>query len=188
MKKITFFLVLALLLSCDSDNESNDETNKVVLLKIDFLTNTFEGGKEFEFSLSSSFSISSTYQSPGDFGDIQLYYDELNEKIFDGTIHWMGLGEMTYPTEIDIPNTFSTIDDELALPNVNKFNTVMYDEFAYYPDTIKYENIWNSINNLEIVSSYRHSNPEGEIHLFLYTPSVGEGNPADWDWFIFMNN
>ncbi len=76
MRKITFFLFIALLFSCDNDNETEiqNETNKVVLLKIDFLTSTFEGGKEFEFSPSSSFTIYSTYQPSGDFGDIQLYY------------------------------------------------------------------------------------------------------------------
>src|SRR5690606_5807004 len=137
---------------------------------------------------STSFTITTTYNPPGDFGDVQLYYSELNEKIFDGTIHWMGLGEMTYPTEIDAPNTFITIDEELALPSTSEFDKVMYDEFAYYPETIEYENIWNSINNLEIVSSYRNSNPNGNIHLFLYTPSVGLGDPADWDWYIFVKN
>ncbi len=100
----------------------------------------------------------------------------------------MGLGEMTYPTKIDIPNAFTTIDEELPLPSVSEFDKVMYDEFAYYPDTIEYGNIWNSINNLEIVFSYRNSNPNGNIHLFLYTPSVGIGDPADWDWYIFMTN
>ena len=135
-----------------------------------------------------NFTISSTYQAPGDFGSFQLYYYELNETIFDGTIIWMGTGKMSYPTEIDLPNTFSTTSDNLPLPTVSMFENVMYDEFAYYPDTIEYSNIWSSINNLEIVSNYRNSNPNGKINLFLYTPSVGVGNPADWDWYIYIKN
>jgi hypothetical protein len=46
--------------SCDNDSEPviQNEANKVILLKVDFLTNEFDGGKEFEFSTSESFTIS----------------------------------------------------------------------------------------------------------------------------------
>ena len=67
-------MLIGSILSCDNNDESEieNQTNKVVLLKVDFLTNIFEGGKELEFSPSSSFTISSTYLSPGDFGNIQF--------------------------------------------------------------------------------------------------------------------
>ena len=190
MKKIIFILFAVLVFSCDNDSEPVilNEANKVILLKVDFLTNEFEGGKEFEFSTSESFTISSTYNTPVDFGDIQLYYNELNEKIFDGTIIWAGRGEMSYPTEIDLPESFATIDKNLELPEFSMFKTVMYWEFAYYLETIDYFSIWNSIKNLEVVENYRKSNPRGEINLFLYTPSVGYGNPAEYDWYIYIKN
>ena len=190
MKKIIFILFAVLVFSCDNDSEPVilNEANKVILLKVDFLTNEFEGGKEFEFSTSESFTISSTYNTPVDFGDIQLYYNELNEKIFDGTIIWAGRGEMSYPTEIDLPESFATIDKNLELPEFSMFKTVMYWEFAYYPETIDYFSIWNSIKNLEVVENYRKSNPRGKINLFLYTPSVGYGNPAEYDWYIYIQN
>jgi hypothetical protein len=190
MKKIIFILFVGLIFSCDNDSEPviQNEANKVILLKVDFLTNEFEGGLEFEFSTSESFTISSTYNPPGDFGDIQLYYSELNEKIFDGTIIWLGSGETSYPEEINLPENFATIDENLELPESSMFETVMYDEFAYYPETIDYSSIWNSMRNLEIVKIYRNSNPQGKINLFLYTPSVGIGNPAEWDWYIYIKN
>ena len=190
MKKIIFILFAVLVFSCDNDSEPVilNEANKVILLKVDFLTNEFEGGKEFEFSTSESFTISSTYNTPVDFGDIQLYYNELNEKIFDGTIIWAGRGEMSYPTEIDLPESFATIDKNIELPEFSMFKTVMYWEFAYYPETIDYFSIWNSIKNLEVVENYIKSNPRGEINLFLYTPSVGYGNPAEYDWYIYIKN
>jgi len=190
MKKgIIYLMLIGTLISCDIDEqEILSETNKVILLKVDYLTTVFEGGKELEFSSSSNFTISSTYQVPGDFGSVQLFYDELNEKIFDGTIIWMGTGERSYPSAIDLPNTFSTTNDNLPLPDISMFKNVMYDEFSFYPDTIEYSNIWNSINNLEIVSSYLNSNPNGKINLFLYTPSVGVGDPTEWDWYIYIGN
>lgn len=191
MKKgILYLLLIVIIFSCDKNDETEiqETTNNVLLLKIDFLTNNFEGGKQLEFSSDSNFTISSTYQAPGDFGSVQLFYEELNEKIFDGTIIWMGLGERSYPETIELPNTFSILTDSLPLPDSSMFKNIMYSEYAYYPDTIEYSNIWNSINNLEIVSNYRNSNPNEKINLFLYTPSVGMGDPADWDWYIFLKN
>ena len=94
MKKIIFILFALFVFSCDDDSEPiiQNKANKVILLKVDFLTNQFEGGKEFEFSTSESFTISSTYNTPVDFGDIQLYYNELNEKILTGQL--FGLEEV----------------------------------------------------------------------------------------------
>jgi len=188
MKKgMLFFLLITILFSCGK-KETQETTNNVVLLKVDFLTNVFEGGKELQFASSSNFTISSNYQAPGDFGDVQLYYDELNEKLFDGTIIWMGLGERSYPESIELPTNFSVLNDGFPLPDSNMFENIMYAEYAYYPDTIAYQDIWKSINKLEIVSNYRNSNPNDKINLFLYTPSVGIGNPADWDWYIILKN
>ncbi len=190
MKKFILPLIIfGLLISCDKNNEPEIEntTNKVVLLKIDYLTNLFEGGKELNFLPSSNFTISSTYQAPGDFGSVQLYYSELNEMLFDGGIIWMGTGEIAYPT-IDTSSSFITTGNSVQIPDTSLFENVMYNEYAYYPDTISYSDIWNSIDNLEIVEEYRNSNPNGKINLFLYTPSVGVGNPAEWDWFVILKN
>ena len=190
MKNTIYITLLLLFFACNTDDNTvtPEQTNKVLLLKVDYLTNQFEGGKELAFSESDSFTISSTYNPPGDFGDIQLYYNELNEKIFDGTIIWLGLGERAYPATLNITETFSTTTQTLDLPELTLFETVVYDPLAFYPETIDYSNIWNAINNLEAVASYRNSNPQGKINLFLYTPSVGIGDPADWDWYIYIKN
>ena len=181
--------MISFLISCEKNREPEIEntTNKVVLLKVDFLTNVFEGGKELNFSPSCSFTISSTFYPPGDFGSVQLFYSELNEMLFDGTIIWMGTGQISYPS-IDTASSFSTTNNSIHIPNTNLFEKVMYDQNAYYPDTISYSGIWNAISNLEIVEEYRNSNPNGKVNLFLYTPSVGDGNPAEWDWFVILKN
>ena len=51
-----------------------------------------------------------------------------------------------------------------------------------------HQSIWAAIDNLETVKNYRESNPEVKISLFLYTPSVGIGNPEEWDWFVILKN
>jgi hypothetical protein len=191
MKKLLYFFILSIFLLSCSDSESNSTTvttNKIALLKVDFLTNTFEGGSILNFPDHTNYNLTTDYQAPGDFGGIQIKYDGLNQLIFDGSIHWAGLGERTYPQQIDAANSFALSANQVALPSSNFLSILDYDEFAYYPDIIDYATLWNAINQLTIVGEYRSSNPNATVYFLLYTPSVGLGNPADWDWYILIKN
>ncbi len=192
MKKSLLLLVLgALTVSCSGDDSGtivNDE-NKVLLLKVDLLTNTFEGGKELTFPDNENFTISCDYNPPGDFGDITLNYDEVSMPIFAGGIVWMGLGEITYPESMVAPEEFTAIQNPVEMPAISDFALVSYgDSNAYYPEIIEYEAIWGAIDNFALVEQYREMNPEAKVNLFLYTTSVGVGDPADWDWIVIIKN
>lgn len=198
MKPTSTFLILIsiLLLSCnDSDDccvtpPDNFEGNKLAYLKVDYTTNQFQGGMVFSFGddQPDTFTISSDYHAPGDFGSIQLYYTPLNELIFDGTILWMGLGEMQFPESLMSADSFETISQTVSIPDEALLEPVMYDEYAYYPEEIDYTSIWENIDNLNLVKSFRDSNPESSVKFFLYTPSVGVGNPEDWYWLVLLKN
>lgn len=192
MNKSTLLLAITVLLfSCNKEEELPHQPvliNNVVLLQIDFLTNTFEGGKVLQFTSAPTFTISSNYQSPGDFGGVQLYYSEVNEKIFDGGIVWNGKGERLFPSTMDSPDTFDTMINGAPIPDISMFEKVIYGGFDNYPEVIDYPAIWNSINNLNIVSRYRAANPDAKINLFFYQSSIGAGDPADWDWYIILRN
>ena len=198
MKNLLLLGIIGLCFGCSSeDNEQkrfNDQQleaapeNKVALLKVDFLTNAFEGGKELTFASAANFNIASEYQSPADFGGITLKYAELNQTFFEGTIFWNGLGQMTYPSTLADVNSFPTIINPVEMPSESMFATVNYTEFPYYPETIPYTEIWNAVHKLQIVAQFRASNPNSQVNLFLYTPSVGIGDPADWDWFVILKN
>ncbi|TXD82066.1 hypothetical protein ESY86_17695 [Subsaximicrobium wynnwilliamsii] len=192
MKPITFILMLALLFSCSEDaTEAIDDLQEsdVLMLKVDFTTHAFEGGTQIVVAEpSSDFDITSSYQAPGDFGGIQLYSANSNTLLFDGTIIWMGLGLMEYPASIKPASSFETLEEALPLPSAEAFSKVMYDEYAYYPEDMNLATIWSAIDKLAVVKDFRQSNPEAKIQLFLYTPSVGIGDPADWDWMLFLKN
>ena len=188
MKKLLILSVfLGLFSSCEDDCDSQETlaSNTILLLKVDLMTYTFEGAKELE--LSSEISDSETiplyvdYAPPGDFGNIALYY-EGEELIFDGSIIWMGLGEISYPESFDPPSSFSELNSTIPLPDTTRFQLI-FNDFNY--PSIDYSLIWNAINKLEIVNDYHESYKN--IGLFLYTPSVGIGDPNDWDWFVIMN-
>lgn len=199
MKKKFLFLGLGLAMAftacSDEDSSPIDNTNpvngnKVLMLKVDLLTNAFEGGKELSFEEADTFTILPEYVSPGDFGSIKLKYEETDETIFDGTIVWDGLGQMSYPEVLDAPNSFAVMDDETAMPAESAFQHVEYGEgeigFPFL--TIDHEAIWDSIDHLQLVEDYRASNPNAKVNIFLYAPSVGFGNPEEWDWFVILKN
>lgn len=208
MKRITLLAALALMaISCSEDSvtepvatnpvEENplvDETpvvaieNKVLMLKVDFETSVFEGGTELIFPEADTFTISSVYNSPADFGDITLNYAETGQPLFMGSIVWNGTGNMVFPCALTQPDGFETDNVAAPMPPVSQFEKVMYDEFAIYPENIDYQTIWANIDNLVQVKAFRQSNPNAKVHLFLYTPSVGIGNPAEWDWYVILKN
>lgn len=189
MKPITLILMLSLLFSCSEESIETMQDSNVLLLKVDYLTQAFEGGTQIIVDEPiSDFDIISSYQAPGDFGGIQLYSANSNTLLFDGTIIWMGLGLMEYPANLKPASSFETLEEALPLPSAEAFSKVMYDEYAYYPEDMNLATIWSAIDKLAVVKDFRQSNPEAKIQLFLYTPSVGVGDPADWDWMLFLKN
>jgi len=192
MKKSIAFYILAvvLFLGCSKKEEADyfqspvTSGNKVLLLKVDYLTHTFEGGTEFEFPQpSATFTVSYNYKSPGDFGNITLFYKELNEKLFDGSIIWMGKGEMNFPKTLLSPKQFAMAKTYDLIQPAGFEN--IFDSSSTPPD---YTKIWMQVQHLARVRAYLAANPKQAAKFFLYTPSVGIGNPADWDWFILLKN
>ena len=191
MKKALFilFIFLSIFSSCTEENTpveaTSNEPNKVLLLKVDYLTNTFQGGKETTYTENSnSFTISHQSVPAADFGNIKLKYDEINQILFDGDIIWMGLGQIHYPQNMLAANQFDAV---LTADVV--FPTTSFNHILPQPNLgNNYNQVWMAVQNLVKVRQYLISNPTGVVHLYLYTPSVGVGNPADWKWIILMKN
>lgn len=192
MKKITLSLftipliLLIIILSFFScKNVEDSGLSEVLVLKVDYLTNQFEGGTELTFTKSSpNFNIQPIYISPGDFGNISMIYQDINELLFDGSIVWMGKGYIKYPRNFIPANRFEIVlTSDYVIPK-NGFENVFNPNNTNYD----YSPIWSSVQSLVKVREYLRSNPNSTAKLFLYTPSVGVGNPEDWDWIIFLKN
>lgn len=186
-KFLTLLILIISVSSCVSDEEGSSiiapDENSILLLKVDYLTNVFEEGKELTFDDSTStFNVEVEYQEPGDFGGIQLYYQELDEKIFDGTIVWNGTGEIKYPENFQPASSFEvTLTEDFVFPTEGFENV-----FNPNQDTYNYQIIWSAVQNLIKVREYLIANPDESVKIFLYTPSVGIGNPEEWDWIIIL--
>ena len=182
-------LMIFFCFSCSTEDNRKDVSdptqNKVLLLKVDYQTNVFEGGKELVFeSNQENMTLVNEYVAPGDFGNLKIVYQEVNSTIFEGTIVWMGLGEMNFPNNLLPPNQFEvTLSNDYVLPQSGFENIFNLDNIDY-----DYQNIWGSVQNRVKVREYLTSNPTATVKVFLYTPSVGVGDPADWDWIFILKN
>lgn len=181
-------LIVALLFSltaCKKEPAAIKTQEQVAFLQVDYLTTTFEGGTEWTFNAHPTFTLVPTYKEPGDFGNLSLTYQEENALIFDGGIIWMGKGTMQVPSFVRPASAFPLTSTVVQQPTFEKieYSTYMPD----YPATIE-QDLWQAIKDLQLVEDYLTSNPTGKLHYFLYTPSVGIGNPADWDWIIYLKD
>jgi hypothetical protein len=188
--KICAICLVSLAFSCSkkpvgSVGKGNNQSQKMLLLKVDFLKRNFEGGKELNFNSiitsGDSLPLKKLYESPSDFGNITFLYRTTNDTVFSGDIVWMGTGRLIYPRAFDTSSTFKKLKTMIEKPVDSRFQE-LHRVFYQNKDTIP----WTAINNLEIVQTYLQYNKK--VGYFIYTPSVGVGDPAEWDWiFVFSN-
>lgn len=184
MKNLILTLSVIITL-CGCRRDQINKPDSILLLKVDYQTLQFEGGLEQKVNStlpdSDTIPLRVNYKPPGDFGSIALYHKPGNELLFKGTIIWMGKGEISHPVSFKPASSFQTYNTPLAYPGSSAFKPVNVQPGTTVPDL---EPVWNAVAKLHIVSEYRQANKK--IGVFVYTPSVGIGNPADWDWILVL--
>jgi hypothetical protein len=190
MNMRTFFIavVICLFSSCTNKDDLSTRIStvtKVLMLKVDYLTNTFEGGKEIIYATASStFTTSVQYKEPSDFGNLKIKYQELNEILFDGDIIWAGTGSIHLPQNIIPASQFDTVTTaDIGNPPGGFENIFNPGNFVS-----NYTAVWASVQKLVKVREYLKASPNASIKLFLYTPSVGGLDLAKADWIVFIKN
>lgn len=161
-----------------------DSTNKVLLLLVDYISNTFVSGKEYYFPLNLDSILSWTSQAEFGIETIQLHYSELDELLFEAFIMsdvW-GYPYIYYPMELD--TVFESISTPIEMPDTSLFEIISYNEENPFPYTNSY--MWSSISNLEVVENYRNTNPGGTINIFVLNPlNVAVNN---WSYIVILKN
>lgn len=186
---ILLFAILAIVALGSCKKHDNDYVAAngatLALLKVDYQTHKFEGAKVFYFdaagAVPQTIPIQMTYVPPGDFGNITLQYAPTGDTVFDGSIIWSGKGEMTQPL---LSKGFPAGPVALPAPDTNDVevitpNTYIRKEAYNIPD------VWTGISNLYITRDFMQ-NHNTRVGIFLYMPSVGIGDPADWDYFWLL--
>ena len=189
MRGIIVATMALLAISCSRDpiagKTVSDTKNSILLLRVDYLSTTFEGAQEIVVSsvneIYDDIPIKVDDNAMGDVEIITLQYQPSNDSVFSGVSIWMGRGEILFPKSFLPPQNYSLLQSSIDKPDNSKFQVLFYDMSA----PINYSSIWNAVSRLEIVSSYLKGNKK--IGVILYRPSVGIGDPADWDWYVIMD-
>lgn len=187
---ILFSICLLAISSCKKDDGENEDnvTKTLVLLKVDYLTHDFEGGQLVELppytNLSDTLPLIVNHILPSNVGSLSIYYNTISTSslVFNGSLEWMGLGIRSFPVALANSIDFPLLSAPLGNIDSTEFKVIHYD---LAPQQIYYDSIWDGIKNLEIVGFVR-STSTTKMSLFLYRPSDGPGDPADWDWYILM--
>jgi len=190
MKKLLLPLIPCFLLfgsfhldkKLQSENDTLSKETKVLVLKIDYLSNKLEGAKELTFpKQADTFTIHQVYEPPNDLGRLRLYYKELNELIFDGSIVWNGSGKIAFPDNFESAEKFELVSQTDTIYPAQGFtnasNSKKRDDFS---------KVWLSIQNLKKVRNYLQENPNQSVQVLLYIPSTGFERDGVRDWIVFL--
>ena len=187
MKKIILCLAFAGFMSCSKEDGNrrhcSEPDNSVLLLRVDYLTYAFEGGATVNLTgqtaAGDSLPIHVDFREPGDFGNLSLYYQPTSDTLFNGGVIWMGKGDITFPHSFTVAGNYAVRPVAEPMPDTNRFQKI------FSVSGLDYSRLWAAIDKLQATSCYLDAGKK--IGVFLYTPSVGVGNPADWDWFVIMS-
>jgi hypothetical protein len=191
---IVYSIAACLLLgSCkkheDDHHEHGGPVNygvSLALLRVDYQTHQFEGCKMLHFNAfdynPQNVPVQMLYIPPGDFGNITLLHAPTGDTIFDGSIVWNGMGSMKFPAALDA--VVSVTPTAEPAPDSNNVQIISPDSFVNKAD-YHIPEVWTPISKLDVTKAFMSTGYK-KVALFLYTPSVGVGNPADWDYYWLL--
>lgn len=170
----------------ESDLDIADIQKHILICKVDYLTFRYKGYYALnvtdKINTGNEIPFMANYQSPCDFGGIKLYYRNTNNLLMDGTIVWSGCGTLNFPTSF---RAGEQLDKGLKYPGQNHISYIDNSgSYVNVTDEKDLKQVWQSVScQKEFQHFYRHSSKK--VAVYLYTPSVGVGNPADAYYMVF---
>ena len=170
----------------ESDLRPTDLQKHILISKVDYLTFRHKGFYALNVSdklnTGNEIPFLANYQSPGDFGYFKLFYRNTNNLLMDGTIIWSGCGSLSFPTSFRAGQRLSNV-----LPYPGQSRIAFINEEGHYTtvsDDTELQRIWHTLSRQK---EFRHyfGRTSKKIAVYLYTPSVGVGNPADAYYLVF---
>ena len=186
MKYIISFLVIASVLimsSCRKDEV--DLKSHLVLLKVDYLTYKLEGGMMFDLNkapTSSQVQFTVENDPSSNFSYLKLYHVPDSLLVFDGLIIWNGSGNLIFPDSLNPASSFNILEGNHKALDTSRVHQIS--STAYNQSIDKTALILNEISDLQIVQNAYNQN--FDFSILCYTPSIGIGNPSEWDYFVYF--
>ena len=170
-----------------SDLQDTDLHKNILISKVDYLTFRYKGfyalNVQNPVQTGTEIPFLAEYQEPCDFGWIKLYYQNTSNLLMSGDIIWSGCGELEFPIGF---RAGRQLDNRLPYPGQNKI-AYINNAGAYQTvtDDVDLQRIWQTVSKQQEFRLY-YANSHKKVAVYLYTPSVGIGNPADWYYLVFV--
>ncbi len=187
VKSLIFLLVGFVLFSCGSDDPGQEEASDLVLYKIDYINQTFEGGitlspRRIAGGFSSDIPLE-VDKEPADMtndGSIAIIYQPTLDQVFQGVLTQSGEPEIFYPAFIDASG-FLRLNASVAFPSGTQIQSIDGDH-----SQAPVADIWGAIADLGLTEFIL--NDDTRIGLFLYQPNADPAFSANWDWILMLYN
>ncbi len=172
--------------SPENDLDNADLQKHILICKVDYLTFRYKGYYALnvtdKLNSGNEIPFMAEYGYPMDFGYIKLYYRNINNLLMDGTIVWNGCGALNFPTSF---RAGQQLDKGLKYPGQSHISFIDGSgTYVNVTDDNELQHVWQSVSRQkEFKHFYQHSSKK--VAVYLYTPSVGIGNPADAYYFVF---
>lgn len=173
----------------------------VMQFKVDYLSHQLEGYhidtiRGYRNS-SSAIPFRMQYCAPGDFGSVKLFYGPTGDTLFSGGIVWMGCGSIEHPaaynTDFTVMYNMPPYPGQEAFYMVGGPVSTFADLCHYFENDISTDRLclllWEAVSSSNVyqdwtVPAYQMQMPR--FGIYFYQPSVGDGNPVDWDYILFL--
>ena len=172
----------------ESDLQEADLHKTILISKVDYLTfrprgfyamnvqNPVSSGNEIPFV--------AQYQAPCDFGWFKLFYQNTDNLLAYGSIVWMGCGQLAFPESFRAGQKLSS-----GLPYPGQSKIAFINNGGHYctvnaNQEIDLQRIWQTLSK-QVEFQHYYNNSSKKVAVYLYTPSVGVGDPADWYYLVF---
>jgi hypothetical protein len=169
-------------------DQETDLNKNILISRVDYLTFAYKGfyAMNVQNPVSSGDEIPfvAQYQSPGDFGWFKLFYQTTDNLLAHGSIIWMGCGKLMFPESFKAGQTLS---NGLPYPGQSKIAFINNEGLYCTVDSaqeVNLQRIWQTLSK-QVEFQHYYNNSSKKVAVYLYTPSVGIGNPADAYYLVF---
>lgn len=176
-----------LLFSCGPDDTVQEESSDLVLYKIDYTTQAFEGGTTLSLRRIAGGSSSEipleVDKEAADMtidGAIAITYEPTLDQVFRASLSLSGDPQIFFPNFIDA-SSFLVLDTPVALPSGSQIQSIDGDH-----SQVPIAPIWDAIARLGLTDFMLTE--DTRLGLFLYQPSDDPAHSANWDWILMLYN
>lgn len=159
------------------------------VLIVDYTTYNFEGGnisyyERCDYTENLPFVID--YKSPSDIGWITFRIKTTSDIVFDASIIWNGTGEINYPEEFSNSEPFDKIYKKVSKKPTHieyfKSNGDRITNDVFFIQ--KADSAWNAVSSMNIINKFSYV--KYKVGIYMYAPRVGQFDPKDAKWIIFL--